>query len=281
MLADALARVLHERFRGRQPNLCLSGGCALNIKWNGMLRDSGMFAELWVPPFPNDSGAAIGAACCEMVRAGGARALDWNVYSGPALNSAELPAGWAERACDERQLAELLHRENEPVVVLHGRAELGPRALGNRSILAPATSPAMKDRLNDIKGRAAYRPVAPICLETRASEVFAPGGSDRYMVFEHRMRPGWAERVPAVVHLDGTARLQTIDPAAAGTASGRILREYERLSGIPVLCNTSANLGGHGFFADVATAARWGRTRYVWSDGTLYERPGAARDGAA
>jgi len=263
--------LLHRRYPHRVMNLCLGGGCALNIKWNSSLRDSGIFAEVWAPPFANDSGAAIGAACCEMFRRGHL-ALDWSVYSGPALADKAAPVGWEARPCDERELALLLHTENEPVVVLDDRAELGPRALGNRSILAPATSIAMKDRLNLIKGRAAYRPVAPVCLATRSSEVFDPGGHDPYMLFEHRLRDGWAERIPAVVHLDGTARLQTIS-ADDSSVTGRILAEYERISGIPVLCNTSANGNGHGFFPDVASAADWGGTRYVWSRGKLYLNP--------
>lgn len=275
LLAQSLGRMMRRRFGGRPQNLCLAGGCALNIKWNSQLRDSGLFREIWVPPFPNDAGAAIGAACCEMVRETGVAALEWDVYSGPRLRSTAPAPGWSARACDERQLAAVLHQEREPVVVLDGRAELGPRALGNRSILAPATSPAMKDRLNDIKGRASYRPVAPVCLAARAAEVFDPGGSDPYMLFEHRLRPGWAERIPAIVHLDGSARLQTLDPAVANTRTGRILQEYERLSGIPVLCNTSANASGHGLFADVEAATRWGRTRYVWAGGILFTGPAA------
>lgn len=273
VLLDSFARVLHRDFGGTYPNLCLAGGCALNIKWNSMLRDSGMFNHIWVPPFPNDSGAALGTACCEMVRECRVLALEWDVYRGPALDTHRVPDGWPARPCDERQVAEILHHQGEPVVVLYGRAELGPRALGNRSILAPATDARMKDRLNDIKGRASYRPVAPICLESRANEVFAPGGEDRYMVFEHRMQPGWSARVPAIVHLDGSARLQTIAPSTPNTRVGRILSEYERLSGIPVLCNTSANLRGHGFFSDAAMATDWGCTDYVWADGTLYTNP--------
>ncbi|GAB2810362.1 nodulation protein U [Streptomyces daliensis] len=250
--------------------LCLAGGCALNIKWNSALRSSGLFSAIWAPPFPNDSGAAIGTACCEMVAETGNAALEWDVYSGPRLAPPRLLPGWSAAPCDERELAALLHREGEPVVVLEGRAELGPRALGNRSIMAAATSPAMKKRLNDIKGRADYRPVAPMCLESHAAEVFEPGTTDPYMLFDHRLRPGWAEKIPAVVHLDGSARLQTIDPAARGTRAGAILHEYTKLSGIPVLCNTSANLSGHGLFSGVASAMAWGRTPYVWSEGTLY-----------
>jgi carbamoyltransferase len=129
----------------------------------------------------------------------------------------------------------------------------------------------MKDRLNDLKQRAWYRPVAPICLASRAAEVFDPGTPDPYMLFEHRLRPGWAERVPAVVHLDGTARLQTVDDHA-DLAAVAVLRSYERRTGVPVLCNTSANLPGHGFFPDAAAAAEWGGVRYIWSGGVLYHR---------
>jgi carbamoyltransferase len=255
-----------------RPNLVVSGGCALNIKWNSLLRSSGLFEEIWIPPFPNDSGAAIGTATCEMFRQTSYLALEWDVYSGPTVNVGDVPRDWHVRPCSERQLAELLHTEGEPVVVLSGRAEIGPRALGNRSILAPATHFRMKKRLNTIKGRAEYRPVAPVCLTARAAEVFSPEGSDRYMLFEHRPRPGWAERIPAVLHLDGTARLQTIDQSA-NSPTGRILTCYEQFSGVPVLCNTSANFNGRGFFPDVASAARWGATRYIWSEGRLYTAP--------
>ncbi|MFI9464698.1 carbamoyltransferase N-terminal domain-containing protein [Streptomyces xiamenensis] len=279
-LTDRLTALVRRRFPGRRVNLCLGGGCALNIKWNSGLRETGLFTSIWIPPFPNDSGAAIGTACCEMFRAGEHTALDWNVYSGPRITVGDLPAGWTATDCDERALARLLHTEGEPVVVLDGRAEIGPRALGNRSILAPATDIAMKKRLNLIKDRADYRPVAPICLTDRAAQVFEPGGADPYMLFEHTLRGDWARRVPAVVHLDGTARLQTID-ATSGSATATVLAEYERLSGIPVLCNTSANLNGRGFFPDVASAARWGRTRSIWSDGTLYTNPDPTLRGTA
>ncbi|MDM4719718.1 carbamoyltransferase N-terminal domain-containing protein [Micromonospora sp. WMMA1363] len=270
-LLDRLAAVVERRFPGQRTNLVLGGGCALNIKWNSAIRASGLFQDVFVPPFPNDAGAAIGTAVCESFHRGNLT-LEWDVRSGPTLVAGPVPGGWQAQPCDERQLAHLLHTEGEPVVVLSGRAELGPRALGNRSILAPATEPGMKARLNAIKNRADYRPVAPICLEARAPEVFDPGTPDPYMLFEHRMRPGWAERVPAVVHLDGTARLQTIDERQQA-ATARVLAAYAEISGVPVLCNTSANFEGRGFFPDVASAARWGGTRYIWSEGVLYTNP--------
>jgi carbamoyltransferase len=273
-LMDRLAAAVQRRFPKQRPHLVMGGGCALNIKWNTLIRDSGLFDETYIPPFPNDAGSAIGAIASEVFHRGDP-SLTWDVYSGPTLIAGPTPAGWIAESCDESQLAHLLHASGEPVVVLSGRAELGPRALGNRSILAPATDVGMKARLNAIKDRADYRPIAPICLEGRAPEVFTPGTPDRHMLFEHCMRPGWAERVPAVVHLDGTARLQTVGESS-GTCTARILAAYSELSGVPVLCNTSANLKGCGFFPDVASAARWGRIPHIWSEGVLYSQ-GAER----
>jgi carbamoyltransferase len=170
------------------------------------------------------------------------------------------------------ELAGVLDEVGEPVVVLSGRAEAGPRALGHRSIIAPATTPAMRDVLNEVKDRESYRPVAPMCLEERAAEVFSPGVRDPYMLYEHQVRPEWKDRIPAVIHIDGSARLQTVGPDHP--TIHRLLSEYERRTGVPVLCNTSANFSGSGFFPDVASAIRWGRLRHVWSDDILYARAG-------
>ncbi|MBK3648038.1 carbamoyltransferase C-terminal domain-containing protein, partial [Streptomyces sp. MBT33] len=179
--------------------------------------------------------------------------------------------GWHQEPCELRDLARLLHDNDEPVVFLNGRAEIGPRALGNRSILAPAGSPKMKDLLNEVKEREFYRPVAPICLEESAPEIFSPGTPDPYMLFDHAVREDWKDRVPAVCHLDGTARLQTVN-RAENAAVHELLTHYHELSGIPLLCNTSANHKGSGFFPDVRSAMEWGRVRLIWSDGTLFTR---------
>jgi carbamoyltransferase len=255
----------------RSRKLCFAGGCALNIKWNRQIRDLGLFDTVWVPPFPNDSGSAIGAASCAVFDLEPEPTVEWNVYSGPALLPTAPEPGWRSSACSIAELAERLHVRGEPVVMLSGRAELGPRALGHRSILAPATDPQMKGTLNRIKGREAYRPVAPICLEHRSSEVFMPGGRDAYMLFDHRVRESWRSKVPAICHLDGSARLQTVSSSDEPVIF-ELLSEYEKRSGVPLLCNTSANLNGRGFFPDVASAMRWGGVPAIWSDGVLYER---------
>lgn len=251
-------------------NLCIVGGSGLNIKWNSALRAAGLFDSVWVPPFPNDSGSAIGAACSAMAAHIGFAPLEWSVYSGPALQSSEVPPEWEAAACSKRELATIL-ASNKPVVFLIGRAELGPRALGGRSILAAATSSGMKDYLNDIKLRERFRPVAPICLEDRAPDIFSPGTPDPYMLFDHQTRPEWRDKIPGVVHLDGSARLQTISRSSQHKVA-ELLVEYEKITGIPLLCNTSANHNGRGFFPDVAAACQWGRIEHIWCDGLLWTK---------
>ena len=269
LLISGLSKAIADHSQKDGPrNLCIAGGCALNIKWNSAIRGAGIFDAVWVPPFPNDSGSAIGAACCAMITNEGFRPLDWDVYRGPALLDSAPPPGWRTEPCSMEQLARYL-AAGEPVVFLSGRAELGPRALGARSILAAATSYAMKDLLNDLKLREHFRPVAPICLEDRAPEMFEPGTPDPYMLFDHQTRHEWQERIPAIVHLDGSARLQTVD-RKADLDIARALIAYERLTGLPLLCNTSANHHGRGFFPDVVSACEWGKIGLVWADGTMY-----------
>jgi carbamoyltransferase len=270
LLAQSVAAAL-DAHGLKRPKFSFVGGCALNIKWNRALRSSGLFSAMWVPPFPNDAGSAIGAACCAMFHQEGRRGLDWNVYSGPALSPSALEPGWSAERRDVRYLAESLYRDGEPIVVLDGRAELGPRALGNRSILAPATDPSMTAILNRIKQREFYRPVAPICLEHRAHEIFDPGIPDPYMLYDHDVRSEWRSRIPAVCHKDGTSRVQTV-AAEDHPLIHKVLVEYERLSGVPVLCNTSANASGCGFFPDLASAMRWGGVGRIWSEGVMYSR---------
>ncbi|MCW2117270.1 nodulation protein NodU [Bradyrhizobium elkanii] len=271
LLVREIAMVLlrHSSLPGAR-NLCVAGGCGLNIKWNSALRATGLFDEVWVPPFPNDSGSAIGAACSAMAAQKGFGPLEWSVYSGPALQASESPSEWEPAPCTLRELAAIL-ADNKPVIFLSGRAELGPRALGGRSILAAATLPAMKDHLNDIKRREHFRPVAPICLEDRAPEIFSPGTPDPYMLFDHQTREEWRDKVPAIVHPDGSARLQTVARNSPHKIA-ELLVEFEQLTGIPLLCNTSANLHGRGFFPDVAAACQWGRVEHVWCDGLLWTK---------
>ncbi|WP_431911906.1 carbamoyltransferase N-terminal domain-containing protein [Micromonospora carbonacea] len=272
VLVRTLAARLDELHREGPRNLCYAGGCALNIKWNSAIRRSCNLAELWIPPFPNDAGSAIGTVCSELVARHGHESINWDVYSGPLIReSAWESADWSSREFSLKELAGHIHESQEPVIVLNGRAELGPRALGNRSIMAAPTSPQMKTTLNRIKRRESYRPVAPICVEEDAQRFFDPGTPDPYMLYDHRVRPEVTGRLAAVCHLDGTARLQTVNQRQNPEIHA-LLKHYAEYSGLPILCNTSANDLGSGFFPDVRSVAEWGHVNYIWSDGTLHTR---------
>jgi carbamoyltransferase len=268
-------QTLVDKYPSYTKNICLAGGCALNIKWNSFIRDSGTFKYVWIPPFPNDSGSAIGAACCEMVNATGEVALNWNVYSGPVIKKGEVSAEWLSVPCSLEQLAGVLYYHDEPVLFLNDRAELGPRALGNRSILASPVNFSMKTRINMIKKREDYRPIAPICIENDAPEIFSPGSSDPFMLFDHKVRDNWKDKIPAVCHLDGTARLQTVNELE-NPSIFYLLQKFKELSGIPLLCNTSANLNGSGFFPDIASAMSWGQISMIWSNNEIFVKKEAS-----
>ncbi|MCU0468156.1 MAG: nodulation protein NodU [Arcicella sp.] len=268
LLVDKLHKKIARSGKINQ-NICIAGGCALNIKWNSAIRDSGVFKDVYVPPFPNDSGSAIGVACAAMLNKTGRYHLDWSVYSGPDVIKNEPAENWQKMPFSIKELAYLLHETNEPVVLLNGKAELGPRALGNRSIIGAASSLRMKDILNTIKQRESYRPVSPICLVECAEEIFEPGTQDPFMLFDHQVREHWIDKLPAIMHLDGTARLQTVSEKH-NKPLAQLLRAYQEITSIPVLCNTSANFNGKGFFPDIHSVTEWGGVNYVWSEDTLY-----------
>jgi carbamoyltransferase len=255
-------------------NLIFTGGAALNIKWNSLLRE--VHPAFWVPPCPNDSGSALGTAACHAAM-NGVRALKWNVYCGhtPLENVSARHSWRCMGAADARSLALMLLSEpNEPIVFLNGKAELGPRALGNRSIIANPSSAAMKDKLNTAKRREPWRPVAPICLETRARDFFSPGTTDPYMLFDHHALPVTLQRAPAIVHEDGTARLQTVNRKQHSLIA-EMLEAMDELAGLPIVANTSANYNGRGFFPDLDSAMHWCESvgfRYVFCNGKMYMR---------
>jgi len=260
-----------ERVDFNNRNLCIAGGCALNIKWNSAIRECGFFDGVYVPPFPNDSGSAIGVACAKLLSEVEVDNFKWTVYSGPEVKQSSIPEGWISRSFSIRELASLLHETGEPVVFLNQKAELGPRALGNRSIIESPKSHNAKSILNHVKDRESYRPISPICLEDKAMLYFDPGTKDPFMLFDHMVRPAYKEIIPAVMHLDGSARLQTIN-LKDNSVIHELLTEFERISGLPILCNTSANYKGSGFFPDVFSATTWGRVNYVWNNNELFEK---------
>jgi len=251
-----LARRL-QRETGLQ-DLCLGGGVALNGVANArILRESG-FRNVYVPSAPGDAGCALGAALyADRIHfARPHRPVADHPYWGPVADASELSRVAGEDGFQPTRLpdAELIRRVADELARgrivgwMQGACELGPRALGNRSILAAPHQRAMRDRLNrSIKYREEFRPFAPAVPLEHADRYFElpPGGARlaRFMSGVFPVRPEWRDKLAAVTHVDGTARLQTVDQAMA-PAFHALLEAYGARTGVPVLLNTSFNLAG-------------------------------------
>ncbi|MFL6056833.1 MAG: carbamoyltransferase [Actinoallomurus sp.] len=250
-----LARWLHERTGDRI--LTMAGGTALNCVANTVLHREGPFEEVWVQPAAGDAGTALGAALHLAATEGeplqpmpgadlGRGFTDQEIER--ALRTARLPY---ERPADLAETVAEALADDGVVAWFQGRAEYGPRALGHRSLLAHPGRKANLERLNDVKGREQFRPVAPMVLLERAPEIFSRGPiPSPYMLFVHDVAPQWQDRIPAVVHVDGTARVQTVDPAKEPLVAA-LLTAFERRTGLPVLVNTSLNTAGRPMVDDI------------------------------
>ncbi|HET9904082.1 MAG TPA: carbamoyltransferase C-terminal domain-containing protein [Xanthobacteraceae bacterium] len=250
----ARARWLRETTGAK--NLCLAGGVALNCVANGRIEREAGFENVWIQPAAGDDGIAIGCAFyghLAIQRKPRHFVMKHAFFGAPYKDEAvravtEEPLVRLEtktRLSDDicADTAKVLADENV-VGWFQGRSEFGPRALGNRSILADPRKPGMKDKLNRrVKFRQAFRPFAPIVLAERAGEIFEDGRESPYMLIAKRVRPEWRERIPAVVHVDGTARVQTVT-GEQNERLYRLLKEFEALTGVPVLLNTSFNIKG-------------------------------------
>jgi carbamoyltransferase len=242
-----LTRWLHDAAGGHV--LTMAGGVALNCVANARLAAQGPFREVWVQPAAGDAGTALGAAL-HVAATGGERvhpmpgAALGRGWSDEALRDVLQDAGvpFEEPADIAETVADVLAADGI-VAWYQGRSEFGPRALGHRSLLAHPGRPQNLDRLNRIKGREEFRPVAPMVLADRAGDVFDGQLPSPYMLFVHQVRREWRERIPAVVHTDGTARVQTVD-AGDEPLVAAMLRAFERRTGLPCVVNTSLNTAG-------------------------------------
>ena len=201
-------------------------------------------------PAAGDAGTALGAALQVASEAGDAVA---------PMSGADLGRGWSDAEIEDRlrrahlpverpaDLADTVAAclaDDGIVAWFQGRSEFGPRALGHRSLLAHPGRAENLERLNDVKGREQFRPVAPMVLLDRAAEIFGRGPiPSPYMLFVHDVDPAWRQRIPAVVHVDGTARVQTVD-ASTEPLVARMLERFEQRTGLPVVVNTSLNTAG-------------------------------------
>lgn len=236
-------------------HLAMAGGVALNCVLNARIRDRGPFEQVWAQPAAGDAGTALGAALWVDFQQRGSRG-DWHMdhaYLGPAFDDDEIEAFLRSAKLSYRRLDDVaaetaaLLAQDRIIGWFQGRMEFGPRALGARSILASPLDAEMQQKLNHIKDREDFRPVAPVVREAVAHEWFQGGRQATlhapFMLFVYDVAPDKADRIPAVRHVDGTARVQTVN-ARQHPLYHQLLVEFEALTGVPVLINTSFNTRG-------------------------------------
>jgi len=236
------------RHRSRSSRFLLAGGVALNCSANGRLAAQEWVEDLFVQPASHDAGTALGAAILAHRQLTGSwpRAGFEHAYWGPSfsddqIRTALITAKVPFRKVDPAAAICTALCENQIVGVFEGRAEVGPRALGNRSILANPQHAANVQRVNDIKGRESWRPLAPAVLKERYAELFVSRVPSEFMLLASRVREAWRRRIPAVVHVDGSARPQAV-VASTNPIFAATIRRFEKLSGCPAVLNTSFNL---------------------------------------
>jgi len=260
-IAQSLQVVLQERVleltewlrqQTNTENLCFAGGVALNCVLNAAIRDAGIFKNIWVQPAAGDAGTALGAAMWidAQQRPGQGRSFCMeHAYWGPDYGDEEIARflDWAKvpyrRLQDVAAATADLLAQDKIIGWFQGRMEFGPRALGSRSILASPISPAMQARLNEVKDREDFRPVAPVVMEEAAAEWFEEADYSPFMLFVYKVKADKKDRIPAVCHVDGTARIQTINRQQHPRYYD-LLKAFAQRTGVPVLINTSFNTLG-------------------------------------
>lgn len=259
-------RWLHEATGAK--NLCIAGGVALNCVANGRIVREGPFENVWVQPAAGDDGIAIGCAYYGHLAIRGQKRhyVMRHAYLGrryPREDASRVLASFPARAVTRhKRIADIAaataeHLDAGKVVAwFKGGSEFGPRALGNRSILADPRNPAMKDLLNArVKHRQSFRPFAPAVLAERSHEIFEGDADSPFMLLSMRVRPEWRERVPAIVHIDGSARVQTVH-RESNPAFYALLEAFAKRTGVPVLLNTSFNVRGEPIVETPADAMK-------------------------
>jgi carbamoyltransferase len=235
-------------------NLCLAGGVTLNCVANAKILDQTDFQDVFVQPAAGDAGGSVGSALWvqHQLQPNCERQVMRHAYLGPEFSKREIERAFkaaklSYREMDEAALCKYVARaihDNKAIGWFQGRMEFGPRALGNRSIIGNPTFAGMKDILNlRIKKREAFRPFAPIVLQENANEYFNLNVASPYMLLAPQVRPEAQGRVPAITHVDGTARVQTCDKTS-NPKLRRLIEEFHSLSGVPVIINTSFNRKG-------------------------------------
>jgi len=257
LLRDALRRIPSK-------NLCLAGGVAMNSKANGKLLASGLIDNVFVQPAATDDGTALGAALAGYERLTGKtpRYHMRDAYLGPGYTEEQIEQALRVfkipflRCGNVARAAARLISEGNIVGWFQGRMEFGPRALGNRSILADTRDPEMKNKVNDsIKFRENWRPFAPSVLAERFHEYFEPSLPSPFMILTHTVREEMRSVIPAVTHADNSARIQTVE-RDVNPRYWQLISEFDRITGVPVVMNTSFNLRGEPIVCEPRDAVR-------------------------
>lgn len=251
--------------------LLIGGGCGLNCDWNRRWLDSGLFSDVFIPPCANDVGAALGSAVDAQWCLTGYAKLNWNVYCGQsfvddfsAATASEL-GSFARVPGGVQEIADALHR-GCILAWVTGRAEMGPRALGNRSILAAPFDHTMRDRLNTIKKREPFRPIAPVCLEQDVPIHFDLDRPSPFMLYFTKVK--CPEQLMAITHVDGSSRVQSVN-ATQNLLLYQLLEKFKEKTNFGVLCNTSLNFNGTGFINRTSDLVRYAESAKL--DGFVIE----------
>ncbi len=251
-----LARARWLRETTGSKNLTMAGGVALNCVANGRIAREAGFENIWIQPATGDDGIAIGCAYygwLEILKQRRNFVMQHSFVGRPYTDQevaaalekfvvrVQIDVKRSDNVC--RDTAKLL-ADQRVIGWFQGGSEFGPRALGNRSLLGDPRKPEMKDILNSrVKHRQAFRPFAPIVLAERMKDIFEGDHDSPFMLMAKPVRPEWRDKIPAIVHVDGTARVQTVSEAT-NPILYRLLKEFDALTGVPVLINTSFNIKG-------------------------------------
>jgi len=250
---DIFYNFAKSRLKKRMP-LLIAGGCGLNCDWNTRWKESGLFTDVFVPPVANDSGSAIGTALDAQFLLTGNPKIDWSVYSGQSF----ITTGFFDLTkydlyeADNEMIADMLAHD---LIIgwVNGKYEIGPRSLGNRSILAAPFQTNTRIRLNEIKQREQFRPIAPVCLEEDAAKWFGCEQPSPFMLYTYRVK---TDALAAVAHANGTARIQTVS-RSTNRCLHELLIAFKSRTGYGILCNTSLNFSGKGFINNIVDLSQY------------------------
>jgi len=258
----SVVRMAVEKTRSR--NLCLAGGVALNSKANGKIAASGLVDKIFVQPAASDDGVALGAALAPYLDSGGQlpnKAMR-HAYLGPAFDDAAVETALRTYKLsytglqDPAVIAAELLSKGKIIGWFQGRMEFGPRALGSRSILADPRDPEMNAKVNNaVKFREWWRPFAPSLKKEAAGDYLESATDSPFMILTAQVRPEKRAVIPSVTHVDGSARPQTVEKEI-NPLYWRLLDEFEKRTGVPVLMNTSFNLRGEAIVHTPTDAVR-------------------------